>query len=725
MINYDSVNKTVKLDNDSVEYLIYINDEGYLETVYFGKSIKNFDIDFIRKAPHWHEDANIYDLAVKQEVPYSDGFKESCAPLELSTHARRDKRGAPIIIRRPNGSFATDFLYVSHRIYRGTKPLCGLPSVHGNDCDTVEFLLKERTRELYVKLTVSLFDNCDVIVKNFEIFNKSGEDVAISRAMSMQLDLPSNSFSLVHFGGRWANERNAYQNKVVDGIQEVASFNGSSSAEENPFVFLQADGADNVHGEVIGFNLLYSGNFKFRIQQDYNKGIHITYGINDEDFEWILADGESFVTPQAAISYSGEGIDRMSRNFHDFVRNNIISYRHDKAYKPVLFNSWEGCYFDFDTKSILSYIDDAEKIGAELFVLDDGWFGRRNGDKDGLGDWYVNSDKIDLAKVVGYCHEKGMKFGIWFEPEMVNYTSDLYKAHKDYALCEEGENIFLGRHQMHLDFTRPEVVDNIYCQMKAILDKYSIDYIKWDYNRRVLEHTSSHLGAKHQGEVYHRLVLGYYSLLSRIAAEYPDIMIEGCAGGGARFDLGTLCYCPQIWTSDESNPIRRSTINYNTSLGYPLSCMGTHVNNCKLMDYKQKGLFALFGTYGYEMNPNLLSDEERAMLNETADLYKRYHKDVIENGDMYHIASPQTDNWYIVQCVSKDKSCSLVLTMNILCVKDCFRFIKLRGLDPDRKYVNNVDGKAYFGDYYMTVGINYSQVWREEFGCELIVLSEA
>lgn len=722
MILFDQEKRTVKITNSSVEYIVYINPDGYLETIYLGKPLRDFDVAAVRDVPTWCDDANIYfPESKREEHPQTFGT----TPLEISPHGRRDKRGAPIICKRPNGSFATDFLYVSHEIYDGIKQLSGLPSAKGGNCQTIAFLLKERTRDLFVKHYITIFDDCVAIVKNYEIINRTGENVNISRAMSMQLDLNNRDYSLVHFPGRWANERNAFRNAVLDGVQEVASNLGATSAEESSFVYLQGNGADYAHGEVIGFNLIYSGNFKFRTYSDFNRGTHITYGINDEDFSWLLEDGESFTTPQAVICYSNDGIDGMSRQMHDFVRNHIVSYRHDKEYKPILFNSWEGCSFDFSTESILAYIDNAATIGSELFVLDDGWFGRRNNDCDGLGDWRVNTDKIDLGKVIDHCHEAGMKFGIWFEPEMLNPKSDLYQAHPDYALQEDGEDVFLSRHQMHLDMTRDDVVENIYHQMTAILDAYPIDYIKWDYNRRVYEHYSQHLGAQRQGEVYHRITLGYYKLISRIVARYPDIMIEGCAGGGARFDLGTLCYCPQIWTSDESNPARRCITNFNTSLGYPLSVMGTHVNDCELFDYRAKGLFALFGTYGYEMNPNHLSGQERQMLIEIAELYKKYHKDVIENGDLYHLANPSDGQWYILQCVSKDRSISLVLKMNLMCHRDRPWFLKLRGLDPEKQYKNSINGKVYYGDFYMNVGINLTRDRCKEFSCDMIILEEA
>lgn len=724
MITFDKSQNLIKLDNGSISYCIYINSFGYLETVYFGKHVKDFDIDFIRNGGTCEPDVIYYDTDKNQEACYEDGFKNGVAPLEICPHGRRDKRFAPVLVNRDNGSYTTDFRYLSHTIYKGTKKLEGLPSFHGENCETVEILLKERQREIYITQKLTIFSDKDIIVKNMEITNKTGKRVDLDRAYSMQLDLCRKDFDLVHFYGRWSRERNMEITPITDGAIEVASNLGATSHEENTFVYLKSNTATYDYGDVIGFNLLYSGNFKFRAESNFWKGLHIVYGINDEDFCWKLNDKETFVTPQVAISYSYSGIDKMSQNFHDFIRENIINFKHDKEYKSIIFNSWEGCYMTFNTESMLSYIDESVKVGAELFIIDDGWFGARDTDMAGLGDWYVNKNKIDLHKVIDYCNSKGLKFGIWFEPEMVNYNSDLYRKHPDYILKEDNEHIHVARHQFCLDFTNKEVVENIYKQMTAFLKEYKIDYIKWDYNRRVYEHFASHLGKDRQGEVYHRMVLGYYSLLSRIAQENPEILIEGCAGGGARFDLGTLCYTSQIWASDEQNPVRRCLNNFNTSLGYPFTVISTHANNCKLMNYKDKALFALFGTYGYEFDPTKITRKEKKDLFEVAKLYKKYHKNVIENGDVYHYQNPQFDNWYTVQCVSKDKSKSLLMLMNLLTDKDIFRYLKIRGLDPNKKYRNSLDNKVYYGDYYMNVGLNLSRECRGEFELKLIVFEQ-
>ena len=442
-----------------------------------------------------------------------------------------DFRTTALRVRNADGNNSTFFDYINHEIYDGVVAPGKLPAAHvGDDANvqTLEISLYDHCSRCMLFLYYTVFYESDVIVRYASLRNEGSEDVTVEKFSSLTLDLPGTSYDLVSLVGSHNHDREICQRTpLFYGNASIMSRRGASSHQMNPFIAVCDSEADENQGDVYGFNLVYSGNFKLRTFSDMWGGTHITYGINDEDFSWVLADGDSFVTPQAVVCYSSDGIDGMSRNMHDFVRNHVVAYRHDREYKPVLFNSWEGCYFNFTTDSIISYIDDAAKIGAELFVLDDGWFGRRNDDRDGLGDWHINTDKIDLGKVIAHCHAKGIKFGIWFEPEMINFTSDLFKEHPDYALREGNEDVFLGRHQMHLDMTRDDVVDNIYNQMIAVLDKYDVDYLKWDYNRRVYEHYSGHLGAERQGEVYHRLTLGYYKLLGRIAARYPDMMIEG------------------------------------------------------------------------------------------------------------------------------------------------------------------------------------------------------
>ena len=726
LISYDEGKRLFVLDNGTFAYTIYVNDAGYLETVYFGASRAEYgDIDCVRGA--WESASPHYDVARGVEVGYADKFKSDAAPLEISPHGVWDKRGAPVILRGADGAFETDFRYESYRIYAGLPAMEGLPHAHGEGAETLELTLRDCAHDALLRLNLSLFAGKNVLVKNVEIENVGKEPLRVLRVMSLQLDLPSADYDLVHFCGRWGKERDWCENSVHDGVQEISSNFGRSSADENPFVFLKARGADEAQGEAIGFNLIYSGNFKFRAFVGMYRAIHVTYGINDEDFEWLLAAGERFTAPQAIVAYSDEGIDAMSAALHRFVHENLNTYQGLGVRRPVLFNSWEGCYFDFDTARILAYIDASRRLGTELFVLDDGWFGARSDDSRGLGDWRVNKEKVDLHKIMAHCKELGMKFGIWFEPEMVNPDSDLFRAHPEYTLgWKKGRTeLSLSRHQFHLDFACDAGVENIYAQIKAFLEEYHVDYIKWDYNRTVAEHTSARLPADRRGEVYHRLTLGYYALIGRITREYPHIFIEGCASGGGRFDLGTLYYCPQIWASDESDPAQRMEIQFNTSIGYPLCCIGSHVNDSPVAPYPVKAALALFGTYGYEMDPGRLTQEEIAALCRTAELYRKYHGSVIEQGTLWHLCAPREGNYMAMQCVSRDRSASVVLFMNRQKEWDKFRFVRLKGLSREMRYYNTFDRAVHDGAYYMEVGLNLSRERLTEFDCRLIVLTQA
>ena len=725
MIRFDEKLRVLHLSNGSVSYMIYVNEVGVLETVYFGKALKQtFDTRFFRRSAEWHDSSFYYDNVEKKEKKYPDGYKNNGAPEEVGSHGLFDKRRAPVVLVRANGSYETDFRYVTHCVLSGEPPVDGLPHARGKNFETAEFLLKEVGSEVYLHYYLSLATDKDILLKSFRIENRGKTAVKLLRAESLRLDLPRVGYRLVHFHGRWQNERNYCEDALLDGIKEISSNFGRTSHEENPFLYLKGKDASDDYGEVIGLNLLYSGNWKFRAQVTSYGGTHVTYGINDEDFCWVLDPGESFQTPQAVLAYSDRGVEQMSRTFHDFIRENVLSEK-NKLKKRIPFNSWEGCFFDFDTKTVTDYIDDGAKIGTELFVLDDGWFGKRNDDTAGLGDWKVNKSKIDLHAIIDHCKKKGIAFGIWFEPEMINYDSDLYRAHPGYVLGDEkAARLTCIRHQFHLDFSDPEVVDEVYRQMKQFLDEYPVDYIKWDCNRIICEHYSAKYPAEKQGEIYHRVILGYYSLLGRICEEYPNILIEGCASGGGRFDLGTLYFTPQIWASDESDPAVRMEINYNTSIGYPLSTIGAHVNASPVAGYATKAVLALFGTYGYEMNPNKLTEGEIADLAKIADVYHKYHKSVIEEGTLYHLLSPSESNWMAMQCVSVNRSVSLVVVMNRKKEWDRCRYLKLKGLDPDALYHNDYEDAEETGEYLANVGINLSNEWCGEFCCRLITVKK-
>ena len=709
MITYDCERRLVVLKNAGMAYVVYINDEGYLETVYYGRPLADYsDFDAVRNARDYA--TYRYDFKDGKEKLSSDGFKADCAPLEISPNGLYDKRGAPVLIRRRNGSFVTDFRFVSCKISDGLPDLTALPHAlaRGSAVQTAEFVLKESGSDVYLIHRLSFFGDKNVIVKSYEIENRGTYPIKLNRAMSMQLDLPGADYRVCHLHGRWSMEADYSENEVMNGVLEIASNYGRSSAEANPFIFLKRKGATYEQGEVIGFHLIYSGNFKFRAFSDKYGGTHITYGINDEDFEWTLGPGEHFQTPQAAIAFSFDGIDGMSTAFHRFVLENVRR----NGRQELLFNCWAGCHYDFDTARLIDYIDAAKELGAELFVLDDGWFGRRSDDRSSIGDWQVNEEKFDLHQVIRHCWERGMRFGIWFEPEMACYDSELFRNHPEFILrSPDADSAFVQRHQFHLDMSDPQVVEYVYRQMKTFLAQYPVDYIKWDYNRIVAEHDSAAYPPERQGEVYHRLVLGYYDLIGRLTREYPEIVFEGCASGGGRFDLGTLFYCPQIWASDNCEPDQRLLIQYNFSLGYPLACIGAHVNGGREEAFSVKALLALFGTYGYELDPCILSDAARQTLARAAALYREFHRDTIEEGTLWHLLSPNEGNLMCMQCVSADRKKSLIILMSRNKEHDVFRYVRLRGLDADTEYVNDWDGMRHSGDYYMRIGMNFSRAW--------------
>ena len=608
MINFNSEKRAFHLKNDYISYIFFINSKNILQHVYFGKKINDFDfesyLDLGFEWPKTYLDSNLV------EHTYEDNYYNDRSLMEIGQHGAHDKRPAPIIIKDLCGNTKTNFIYVSHRIYKGKPTLKELPSTHAkeDEAETLEIILKDEVKDVEVTLSYTIFKNLAVIARNTTVKNVGKEDILLSRAYSLQLDIPEREYQAIYFHGEWCTERFLKKVDLPFGKFEISSNNGRSGHEHNPFMILARKNTTESSGEAIGFSFVYSGNFTIETNVDKFNCTRVSVGINDEDFEFRLKENDEFVVPEGILVYSNSGFNTLSHNMHDLVRDNLITYKNAKIKRPVLFNSWEGCYLDFNTQVILDYIDNAKEIGSELFVLDDGWFSNdRNTDDNGLGDWFVNEKKVNLGKIVKKCKDNGIKFGIWFEPEMINSNSELYRNHPNFALGNPNIERTLSRHQMVVDTSNDEAIDVIYNQMIKVIDNYDIDYIKWDHNRCIAEIQ----GASAYQETYHKIILGYYKLIRRLQERYPHILFEGCASGGGRFDLGALYFTPQIWTSDETDPIQRIFIQYGTSFAYPLSTMGSHVSKSKMTDYTAKSHIALFGTYGYEMNPCLLNEEER------------------------------------------------------------------------------------------------------------------
>lgn len=736
MIKYIQDSNVFHLFNNEMSYILCLNGFGRLETLYFGEKLN--DTTDILRSRVLYPDNTYLDKKMSIMTPTPDFFFAETMQ-EISSHGGADKRISPIIIEHKNGSYFTDFEYVKHKIYHGIKPLDNLPSLDAplerneslynkDNVDTLEILLKDITSNVYLYEYISIYRDKNIIVKSFKIVNKGKEVANLLKMASMQLDLPTSDYYFHHFAGNWARERREEVNKIHDGIQEISSNRGKSSHQENPFCFISEKEDDYSLGEAIGFNLIYSGNWKMSLEKTSYGTLHIVYGVNDEDFSYRLGKNDSFISPQAVISYSKKGIDGMSQAFHSLIKENLQTNPY-LGKRPLIFNSWEGCLFSFTTDSMIEYANKAKKLGVDLFVMDDGWFGHRENDSSSLGDWKVNEEKIDLHKFCDHLTSIGLDFGIWFEPEMISSDSDLFREHPEYALGYEENKDWssLERHQLLLDFSSDEVVEYVFNSMKKILDEYPIKYVKWDHNRNVAEHYSSFLNSSKQGEVYHRLTLGYYKLLWKLRLAYPDVIFEGCSAGGARFDLGTLYFTPLIWTSDETDGASRAEIQFYTSLGYPLSVISSHVSASPQTSYKTKMDVALFGGYGYEMNPNNLSEEEFALLARGTELFHKYNEEVILNGTLYHLASPLCEDEMSMISVSKDKSKALAIFFERSNTPWHLDYWKLKGLDPKKHYLLHLDGEEkglFYGEYLMKAGYFLMDFQKRQNKTHLLLLEE-
>lgn len=722
-IAYDSKRRLFILENARIEYAFFIDGQNYLRHLYFGKKIAPFSFSsLIDLGWDW---SKTYQSPSEEEKIYADAYSSSASLMEVSSSGRFDRRGALIVFRQEDGSYLTDFFYRSHRIYEGLPVLNDLPCVssNGGKASSVEIVLEDALSHAELILTFSLIDDLDVIVRSSKLVNPTEKDISVERMFSLMLDLPGSAYDLIHFPGDWAMERNVSRHPLRQERVIVESEFGTSSHMANPFNILIESRGNEDYGEAFGFNFLWSGNFRFEVNVDKFHSTRVLLGINDANFDYRLKAGSETELPQGIIACSSKGLNGLSAVLHDLIRDHIVRDSRAKEYRPLLFNSWEGCYLNFTTESILEYMDRAKEIGAELFVLDDGWFGDRDEDDRGLGDWFVHSSKIDLKKVIDRCHDLGMKFGLWFEPEMVNPKSRFYRENPFSSLGHRNLDRELSRHQFYLDLTDPEIIERIASQVNRILDTYAIDYVKWDHNRPVADTFSYHLHKEDQGKVSYLMTMGFYSLCRKIIDRHPEIFFEGCASGGGRFDLGMAYFFPQIWCSDETDPVQRLYIQYGTSMGYPLSMIGSHVSKHPLTSYKTKSDIAFFGTYGYEFDPTRLSESEKDELRENLGLYRAIHQDVILNGDLYRIYSPFDSNYFAQIAVSKEKSDAVFLFVNLRKENNSYRFVRLKGLDPEKQYRNSLDKQVYSGDYYLNVGLNLTR-WIDEFTSFLVVLHE-
>lgn len=716
-IYYNDSSQSFRLDAKDTSYVLSIAPGGYLAHVYYGSRLPDTDLNYLLRL-----DENPFTPLTnnRDKASYMDTL-----PFEYPCFGTGDYRDCALKITDINGCSTCDIRYVSHRIYGGKPKLTGLPATFADEAQaqTLEILCIDKAAGLEVTLIYTAFEELDVITRSVRFKNVGDAPVTLTKALSACVEFDECSYDMITLNGSWARERHIERAPLHHGKQLIDSMRGESSHQNNPFVALVSHNANEDIGEAYGFNFVYSGNFIAQAEVTQHKKTRFIMGINHADFSWLLEKGEEFIAPEVVMVYSDSGIGKMSRTFHDLYRNHLIRGQYKDKRRPILINNWEATYFDFSTEKLIAIAEQASKLGIEMLVMDDGWFGHRDSDNSSLGDWFVYEKKLEggLKSLVDRVNALGMKFGIWFEPEMVSPDSELFKAHPDWAIQVKGRELTLCREQYVLDYSRKEVRDYIYSMMKKILDGANIEYIKWDMNRQLTEVGSSALPKERQKELWHRYVLGVYDLMERLTSEYPHILLENCSGGGARFDPGMLYYSPQIWCSDDTDAIERLKIQHGTSLCYPCSAMGAHVSDCpnhtvgRSTPFETRGHVAMVGTFGYELDVTRIPQSDRDAIPSQIEQFGKYNP-LVRTGDHYRIGNMFEDNtWDAWMFVSKDKSEALVEYVQVIAPPNTrSRRIRLKGLDPDKYYYeeNNPELRLS-GAALMNAGINLKDIWGD------------
>ncbi|MGI6254125.1 MAG: alpha-galactosidase [Acutalibacter sp.] len=705
-ITYYPEQRLFKLDTSLSTYAFMVYQEGYLIHLYSGAKIPDTDLSYLM---HRGTFASFSPANPKVEDPF---FSPDIAPMEYPTNGAGDYRIAALSARNSNGDSVTDVRYVSHRIYDGKPDLPGLPATFDREgkAQTLEVETLDAVTGLKATLLYTVFEDYPVLARSVRLENTGSAPLTLERAYSLCLELPTMDLDMVHVYGKWAKENTTVRHPLQHGLQGLQSLRGMTGHGANPMLALPRHTATEEQGEVWGMNLIYSGNFSIEVEVDPQGCPRVLMGINPTDFRWRLEPGETFQTPEAVLVYSDTGLGGMSRTFHHFYLDHLCRSPWTKKERPLLINSWEAAYFDFDDDKLVAFAKEAKELGIDMLVMDDGWFGNRFDDHRALGDWWVNEDKLKggLSSLIQRVNDLGVQFGIWYEPEMISPDSDLYRAHPDWVICAKGRDKTMARWQCVLDMTRQDVRDNIFQQMYDVISQNNIAYIKWDCNRNITEAASVQLPPERQGEFFHRYVLGVYDLMDRITTAFPNILLENCSGGGGRFDPGMLYYSPQIWASDNTDPIERLTIQFGASLCYPMSTMGAHVSANPRTGIDTRAAVALCGTFGYELDPRKLTQEEReAVKRQTADYHKYYN--LTHYGDFYRITSP-TDDPYVCDWafVSPDKTEALFTRVVMRQPINRYQTVCLAGLDPEKLYTDEDTGRVYSGALLMHGGLDLS-----------------
>lgn len=717
-----------QLITDNTEYQMKADKYGVLRHLWYGEKT-GCDMEYLQSYSDVGFSGNIYDAGNDRT------YSLDTLPLEYACEGVGDYRITAVAAVHQDGSCALDLRYKGYRIIKGKYAINGLPAVYAdeNEAETLEIILKDKYSDIEVTLRYGVLPKLDIITRCVSVANNGTQPVILTKAASLCLDIPHGKWEWVHFHGRHTMERVAERSELIHGIQESSSKRGTSSHHQNPSVLLCSSDCTETSGSCIGAILAYSGSFKTQIELDQQEQVRLVMGINPELFRWELKASDIFDTPEVIMSYSANGMEKLSHNFHKVIREHVCRGKYKLAERPVLINNWEATYFDFNEEKILKIAEQAASLGVDMLVLDDGWFGKRDDDCSGLGDWFVNEEKLNggLGKLTEKIKSLGMKFGLWFEPEMVSEDSDLYRSHPDWAIKILSRNPVRSRYQLVLDMTNPEVRDYLFGAISDILKSADISYIKWDMNRSICDWYTPCLSAENQGEMPHRYVLGLYELLERLTTAFPDVLFEGCSGGGGRFDAGMLYYCPQIWCSDDTDAFERTKIQYGTSFFYPVSAIGSHVSAVpnhqtgRITPIETRAVTAMAGSFGYELDLNTLSHDEKQ---EVKEQIVRFKKDgpLIHNGLYYRLSDSLNDKYAMWGFVSEDKKEVLVHGVIFRTEPNRTQYLaKLRGLLPDTNYRLAENGEVYKGSALMNGGILLPKSWGDYASIEMHFISEA
>ena len=708
-IIYCEKDRIFTLQTKNTTYQMQVDRYGFLLHLYYGKKTDTC-MDYLLTYYDRGFSGNPYDAG--EDRTYS----MDTLPQEFPCYGNGDFRSTAFAVENADGSMSCDLRYKSHKIFDGKYNLEGLPAVYASEeeAQTLEILMEDPVTGVKVVLLYGVLPAQDIITRSVSVKNESSGKIYLNKIESASLDFLYGDYELLTFYGRHAMERNVQRVPVVHGTQKIGSVRGTSSHQYNPMMILAEKETTEDKGNCYAMSFVYSGCFQGEVLKDQLNQTRMMLGLQEEAFRYPLETGEMFQAPEVILSYSSEGMNRLSQNLHHCIRQHICRGKYKEEIRPILINSWEAAYFDFTGDTIYELAKAAKEVNIDMLVMDDGWFGKRDDDNSGLGDWFVNEKKLGgtLGNLIKRINDLGVKFGIWIEPEMVSEDSDLYRKHPDWALTVPGRNPVRSRNQLVLDFSRKEVVDEIYDQICKVLDQGNIEYVKWDMNRSLMDVYSS--VTRDQGRVLHDYVLGLYDFLERLVQRYPNLLIEGCSGGGGRFDAGMMYYTPQIWCSDNTDAIDRLKIQYGTSFGYPVSVVGSHVSAVpnhqtgRKTPLHTRGVVAMSGTFGYELNLMKLSEEEKQEIREQIAEYKNYAP-IIQNGLYYRLSDPRKEEicaWEFVHTDENGQNRVLVnVVMQAIHGNMTVNYIKLQGLEETAVYREEKSGKRYSGAALMYGGM--------------------